>query len=704
MRFKDFKIGRKLGIGFGSVLLILAFISFFSFSIFKDSEQLATSSVDDMTNSRFMVEKVVDHLHWMSNLSELFLNDDVNTVTVQLDDHKCGLGKWLYGDEAAALAASDRQLADLINSVKEPHHRLHASAQKIANTYVDFNTSLQILLTDRWIDHLEWMANLSNSISTGRQFSGGLDPHKCAFGEWYYSYDFKNPEFEQLMEKWEVPHEQLHQSAQKIDDALAAGNTAKAQQIYETETMPAIAALREDFEATDSWIVAQVKHIDDAYAIFSGETRQAVDEVQGKLNEIKDRLQNEAKHSTEEMHAGMNSAMSTMTILAILGIIIGIVAAYFITRSITKPVVNISSIAESIAVGDIDHDITYDSKDEVGMLAHSFRMLIDYMKELSRIAERIAENDLTNHIEPKSAKDVLGNSFKTMSTNLSDMIRMLNANAHQLVSAATEIASASEEMAAGANNQTNQAAQVATAIEEMTAAIMQASKNAGHAREIAENATNTAGEGQAVVGSTITGMIKISESAAQSGQIVNQLAQASDRIGEIITVIDDIADQTNLLALNAAIEAARAGEQGRGFAVVADEVRKLAERTGKATGEITDMIKSIQGESSRAVSSMEEAGKLVEEGKEMADQAGGSLNKINTMNQEVMEMVTQIASASDQQSAAADQISKNMEHISNVTRETASGAEQSAAAAEELSRQAESLQEVVGKFKVLESA
>jgi methyl-accepting chemotaxis protein len=406
----------------------------------------------------------------------------------------------------------------------------------------------------------------------------------------------------------------------------------------------------------------------------------------------------------EDMEGAQSSAI-TLAISFIIGaLIIGILVAFTIARGISKPVSNMAEVASGIAQGDIDHSIDLRSKDEIGALAEAFRSLIDYMQEMARGAEKIADNDLRIAIEPKSEQDVLGNSFKRMVNNLDSMIRQLRDNATELVSAATEIASASEEMAAGVKNQTDQAAQVSSAIEEMTATIVQSAKNANEAKEVSENASGTSGEGQKIVGDTIDGMVKIADSAQDSGKIVNELAQASDKIGEIIAVIDDIADQTNLLALNAAIEAARAGEQGRGFAVVADEVRKLAERTGRATGEITDMIKGIQNDSNRAVASMEEAGKLVEEGKAMADKAGNSLNEINTMSQRVTDMIVQIATASDQQSAAAEQISRNMENISNVTKETATGAEQSASAAEELNRQAEGLKQMVGQFKVKENA
>jgi methyl-accepting chemotaxis protein len=195
-------------------------------------------------------------------------------------------------------------------------------------------------------------------------------------------------------------------------------------------------------------------------------------------------------------------------------------------------------------------------------------------------------------------------------------------------------------------------------------------------------------------------MNRIASVVNQSAQTVRALGKSSDQIGEIIGVIDDIADQTNLLALNAAIEAARAGEQGRGFAVVADEVRKLAERTTKATKEIAGMIKQIQSETIGAVSAMEEGTKEVENGKMLADKAGISLREIVDVSQKVTDMVAQIAAASEQQSSASEQISKNVEAISSVTGQTASGTQQIARAAEDLNRLTENLQQLVGRFKL----
>ncbi len=407
-----------------------------------------------------------------------------------------------------------------------------------------------------------------------------------------------------------------------------------------------------------------------------------------------------AEIDEDEAFAAVHTLQSEILVIA--GVMAAIVAliGWLFARSIARPLANMANVAQEIATGDIDQNITVKSNDEIGILGNAFNSLIDYMKELAGHAEKIADKDLTVEVEPKSEKDVLGNSFKMMVENLTGMIRQLGENATQLVSAANEIASSSEQMSRGANDQTQQVGQISTAIEEMTATIVESSKNAGEASDGAKGASESAEQGGIIVNDTIQGMQRIAEVVRSSAESIGKLAQSADQIGEIVGVIDDIADQTNLLALNAAIEAARAGEQGRGFAVVADEVRKLAERTGKATGEITDMIKGIQTETSEAVESMQKGTSEVENGRELADKAGNSLTEIVNVSQRVMDMVQQIATASEEQSSAAEQISKNIENVASVTKETATGAEQSAAAAEELNRQAEGLQTMVGQFRV----
>jgi methyl-accepting chemotaxis protein len=234
----------------------------------------------------------------------------------------------------------------------------------------------------------------------------------------------------------------------------------------------------------------------------------------------------------------------------------------------------------------------------------------------------------------------------------------------------------------------------------MTKTIIENSRNATATADAAKRAKDAAAEGGAVVQDTTEGIRRIAVVVKVSAERVKELGKSSNEIGVIINVINDIADQTNLLALNAAIEAARAGEQGRGFAVVADEVRKLAERTTKATKEIADMIVKIQKDTADAVAAMAEGTNRADEGIKLADKAGSSLTMIVENSQKVTDMVTQIAVASEQQSSASEQISKNVEGISAVTGESAQATQQIARAAEDLNRLTENLQQLVGRFKL----
>ena len=255
-------------------------------------------------------------------------------------------------------------------------------------------------------------------------------------------------------------------------------------------------------------------------------------------------------------------------------------------------------------------------------------------------------------------------------------------------------------MTAGASEQSVQAAEVASSIEEMTHTIMDSTKNANLAASTALEAGEKAKEGGKVVVETINGINRIANVVSESAGTIQKLGNSSNQIGEIIQVIDEIADQTNLLALNAAIEAARAGEQGRGFAVVADEVRKLAERTTKATQEIAQMIKKIQDDTIGAVQAIEMGTSEAEKGKELAQKAGNSLNDIIDNFERVSNIINQLAVATEEQSSTSEQISSNVEAINRVTHQSAEGTQQISLAAENLHHLTDNLQQLVNSFKL----
>jgi methyl-accepting chemotaxis protein len=339
-------------------------------------------------------------------------------------------------------------------------------------------------------------------------------------------------------------------------------------------------------------------------------------------------------------------------------------------------------------------------KDLVDGVNETVEALVKPINEGKEVLQRLAEGDLNAKVVGSFNGDhaILKESINHVSESLKSILDELANVIAEVSKSSEQISTSSEEMAAGAEEQTSQTNEVACSIEQMTKTIFETSKNTSIAAESAKSSGEKARQGGKVVTNTITGMNKIASVVTSSADTVFALGQSSEKIGEIVQVIDDIADQTNLLALNAAIEAARAGEQGRGFAVVADEVRKLAERTTKATKEIALMIRQIQKDTKEAVDSMKHGIVEVEEGKKSAVKAGEVLKEIVDGADKVSDIVIQVATASEEQSAAAEVIGKNIEAISNVTRETSTGIQQIAHAAEDLNNLTNSLQIIIKKF------
>lgn len=338
----------------------------------------------------------------------------------------------------------------------------------------------------------------------------------------------------------------------------------------------------------------------------------------------------------------------------------------------------------------------------LGLMASIF-LINNFVTRINRVAgamNRVADGDLSTQLKIYANDEIgeLGKNINRMLTSIGAMIASIKSTAHQVASASSSLSVNSEQIATGNEQVASQAGTVATASEEMAATSSEIARNCIAAAESARQVSGLATEGVSVVRETVAGMNRIAEKVKETSATVEHLGARSDQIGEIVETIEDIADQTNLLALNAAIEAARAGEQGRGFAVVADEVRALAERTSRATKEIGQMIKAIQADTKGAVVAIEVGVLEVERGTHDAAKSGKALEGLFNQISDVTAQINQIATAAEQQSATSLEISRNIQQITDVIQTSVAFSHNSASSARELSSCADGLQSLVGQF------
>ncbi|MGE5432983.1 MAG: methyl-accepting chemotaxis protein [Syntrophomonadaceae bacterium] len=330
------------------------------------------------------------------------------------------------------------------------------------------------------------------------------------------------------------------------------------------------------------------------------------------------------------------------------------------------------------------------------------KYLSDSIDLMLKEMNRFAGGDLTVRLRIENDNEIgkLFEGFNNSVEHISKLVTNIQNAVQAAAATSSELSSSSEEMAAGVQEQSQQTGKVAASVAEIADSINKSSEYASRAAESSRLASERANDGAGQVLLTKQGMEKIASSAKETAVVISSLTKKTDQIGEIVQVIDDIADQTNLLALNAAIEAARAGEQGRGFAVVADEVRKLAERTTKATKEIAETIKAIQLEAQAADSSMDKAENAVEEGIRLSEKVSGAFSQIIEANENVLGLVSQLAGSSKEQSDSASMIIQNIEVMTSISAQSASGTEQIAHASIDLNRLTLNLQELISKFKI----
>jgi methyl-accepting chemotaxis protein len=642
-------IGKKLYAAFGSVVLIILIMVGMSLRAGTEAEAGAQRLSEIMTDSDVAGDSLGDTLLMRLAFGDFLLANDPASFQQYEENRR----KAVTGLQAASEALQNPERAKAVTQAQEAVSAFSNGAGEVEKIISQRNT----IIADRM--------NVIGPRLTERVWANQDAKLKAA------NVEELAPAIalaDGVVAMRLAAYQYLRSSSQAdLDRVLSTGTDAagalRAMRVAESDAT-ALAALNDieaDLNAYSEAFRAVGALVARRHEIVNDRIKPASAQIAAALATISDSLVKDGKtvrdDVTNELHA---SLIQTITAAAI-GIAVAVALAFVVSRGISKPIQNFMQRFDLIAKGDFTQRVECKSKDEIGDLANGFNALIKQIAEL---------------------------------------ISGVQDTANQVSAAATEVAATSEQMAASSDHQRAQLTQVAAAVEEMAATVTEVSGRTGEVSRQSTDAGNQATEGGNIVRRTVEEMGQIAAQVESTAVAVGQLSEKAVQIGEILTVINDIADQTNLLALNAAIEAARAGEHGRGFAVVADEVRKLAERTQQATQEVSRSIGEIQTSTGDATEMMGASKHRVSSGVELAQQAGRSLESIVQGSTTVAQSIDSIAAAVEEQSATSAEIARSIEVISASADEATQGANQAAAAATQLSGNAESLREMVSRFRV----
>src|SRR5882672_10487958 len=428
--------------------------------------------------------------------------------------------------------------------------------------------------------------------------------------------------------------------------------------------------------------------------------KKVMDEIRKIIDEMTSEENTLLKMRAEEAQTSARNVTLTIVVGTLAAVIVLALAGFVITRNIANPLKEIAATAERIAAGDLSVTISVMSEreDEVGILAQTFSRMTDSLKRMAGVASTIAAGDLRVKVQPQSDKDVLGNAFASMVENLRRLTADISEGVNVLGSSANEIVAATTQLAASASESAAAVSETTTTVEEVRQTAQVASQKAKYVSDSAQKAAQSSQSERKSTEEAGAGMNRIRQQMEAIAASMVRLSEQSQAIGQIMASVEDLAAQSNLLAVNAAIEAAKAGEHGKGFGVVAQEVKSLAEQSRQATNQVRTILSDIQKATTAAVMATEQGSKAVEAGERQTGSAAESIQALATNVSEAAQAAIQIAASSQQQLVGVEQVAGAMESINQASAQNVASAKQLEAAARNLNELGQRLKQVVGRF------